>query len=141
MTHKKRINEQCDSIHCAKKQDNDAQHEPKQSDLMRCGDLHLRIQDITETSFIFDGDTNNANLQNFLQAETINAEKNNSYYQRYYVKQLRTFHKQAMIKQQIYDNIFARRSGMEYIQGINFQTSLVNMEEAKGLKMNNQQKH
>ena len=37
--------------------------------------------------------------------------------------------------------MLARRSGMDYSQGIKFQTSLVNMEEAKGLKMNNQQKH
>ena len=29
---------------------------------------------------------------------------------------------------------------MDYIQGIQFQTSLVNMEEAKGLTINNQQK-
>ena len=39
-----------------KKQDNGAHHEPKQSDLMRCGDLHLRIQYILETSVRFDGD-------------------------------------------------------------------------------------
>ena len=43
---KKRINEQCDSIRCAKKQDYGAQYEPKQLDLMRCGDIHLWIQDI-----------------------------------------------------------------------------------------------
>ena len=29
---------------------------------MRFGDLHLRIQDILETSVKFDGDTNNVNL-------------------------------------------------------------------------------
>ena len=44
------------------------------------------------------------------------------------------------MKQQIYDNMLARRSGMDYSQGIKFQTSLVNMEEAKGPTMNNQQK-
>ena len=59
---KKRINEQCDSIRCAKKQDNGTQHDPKQSDLMRCGDLHLRIQDILETSVLFYGYINNVNL-------------------------------------------------------------------------------
>ena len=37
----------------------------------------------------------------FLQAETLNAEKKKSYYQRYDVKRLRAFHKQAMIKQQL----------------------------------------
>ena len=70
-------------------------------------------------------------FEQFLQAETLNAKKNKSYYQQYDVKQLIAFHKQAMIKQQIYDNMIARRSGMDYSQGIKFQTSLVNMEEAK----------
>ena len=40
-------------------------------------------------------------FEQFLQAETLNAEKSKSYYQRYDVKQLRAFHKQAIIKQQI----------------------------------------
>ena len=42
-----------------------------------------------------------------------------------------------MIKQQIYKNILARRSGMDYSPGIQFQTSLVNMDKAKALTMNN----
>ena len=33
-----------------------------------------------------------------LQAKTINAEKNKSYYQLYNIKRLRAFHKQAMMK-------------------------------------------
>ena len=41
----------------------------------------------------------------FLQAETLNAKKNKSYYQRYDVKRLRAFHKQAMMKQKKYENI------------------------------------
>ena len=77
-------------------------------------------------------------FENFLQAETLNSEKNKSYYQRYGVKQLTALHKQAMIKQQIYDNMLARQSGMDYSPGINFQTSLINMEEAKELTMKNQ---
>ena len=40
-------------------------------------------------------------FEQFLQAETLNAKKNKSYYQWYNVKGLRAFHKQAMIKQQI----------------------------------------
>ena len=36
--------------------------------------------------------------------------------------------------------MLARQGGVDYIQGIQFQTSLVNMEEAKKLTMNNQQK-
>ena len=33
---------------------------------MRCGDLHLRIQEILETSIRFDGDTNNVKLRTVL---------------------------------------------------------------------------
>ena len=77
-------------------------------------------------------------FKQFLQAETLNAKKNKSYYQRYNVKRLRAFHKQAMTKQQIYDNMIARQSEMDYSQGIQFQKSLVNMEEAKLLTINNQ---
>ena len=51
-------------------------------------------------------------FKQFLQAETLNANKNKSYYQGYDVKRPRAFHKQAMIKQQIYDNMIARQSGM-----------------------------
>ena len=76
----------------------------------------------------------------FLKAKTFNAKKNKSYYQRYDVKRLRAFHKQAMIKQQIYDNMLERQSGVDYIQRIQFQTSLVNMEYAKELTIKNQQK-
>ena len=80
---------------------------------MRCGDLHLRIQDILETSVCFYGDTNNQPFEQLLQAETLNAKKNKSYYQRYDVKQLRAFYKQEIIKQKIYDNMLARQSGMD----------------------------
>ena len=52
-------------------------------------------------------------FEQFLQAETINAKKNKSYYKQYFVKQLRAFHNQATIKQNIYDNMLARRIGME----------------------------
>ena len=57
-------------------------------------------------------------FKQFLQAETLNAEKKNSYYQRYNVKQLRSFHKQAMMKQNIYENMLASKSGMNYSPGI-----------------------
>ena len=51
---------------------------------------------------------------------------------------LRDFHNQAMIKQKNYNNIFVRRSGMDYIPGIQFQTSLINMDKAKALTRKNQ---
>ena len=51
---------------------------------------------------------------------------------------LRALHKQAMIKQKIYENILASKSGMDYSPGIKFQTILINMDEAKALTMNNQ---
>ena len=79
-------------------------------------------------------------FEQFLQAETLNVKKNKPYYQEYDVKRPRAFHKQAMIKQQIYDNMLARRSGMDYSQGVQFQTSLINMEEAKELTTDNKQK-
>ena len=66
-----------------------------------------------------------------MQAKKLNTEKKKSYYQRYNVKRLRDFHKKAMIKQQIYDKIIARQSGMEYSPGILFETSIINMEEAQ----------
>ena len=100
---------------------------------MRGGDLHIRIQDIFETSVRFDGD-----IKNVLQSETLNANKNKSYYQLYDVNWLRAFHKQAIIKQQIYDNMLARRSGVDYSQGMQFHTNLINMEEAQEVTINNQ---
>ena len=78
-----------------------------------------------ETSVQFDGDTKNQTFKQFLQSETINAENNNSYYQLYDVKRLRAFHKQLMMKQQIYKNIIERQSGIDYSTGIHFQTSLI----------------
>ena len=59
---KKRINEQCDSIHFAKKQDDGAEYEPKQQDILCVGNVHLWFQDILETSARFDGDTNKFNV-------------------------------------------------------------------------------
>ena len=41
----------------------------------------------------------NQTFKQFLQAKTLNADKNKSYYQQYDVNQLRAFHKQEMIKQ------------------------------------------
>ena len=77
-------------------------------------------------------------FKQFLQDKTLNADKNELYYQWYDVKILRAFHKHAMIKQQIYKNILARQSGMGYSPGIQFQTILINVDEAKALTMNNQ---
>ena len=67
-------------------------------------------------------------LKHLLQYETLNANKNKSYYQQNDVKIMISFHKQAMIKQQIYGNILARRSGVDYIPGIQFQTSLISID-------------
>ena len=43
-----------------------------------------------------------------------------------------------MIKQQIYEVILARQSGMNYNTGIQFQISIINREEAKEITMSNQ---
>ena len=77
-------------------------------------------------------------FEQFLQAETLNSKKNKSYYQQYDVKRLRAFHKQAMMKQQTYENILARRSGMGYSPGIQSQTVIIKMDETKAITMNNQ---
>ena len=79
-------------------------------------------------------------LTDFLQAETLNAENRKTYYQRYDVTRLRAFRKQAMIKQQLYDNMLARRSGMDCSSGILFKTSIINTEQVQELTMNNQPK-
>ena len=42
------------------------------------------------------------------------------------------------MKQKNYDDILARQSGMDYSPGIQFQTSLISMDDAKALTMNNQ---
>ena len=70
-------------------------------------------------------------FKQLLQAKTFNAKKNKSYYQQYYVKWLRDFHKQAMMKQQIYENVLARLSGMDYSPGIQLKIIIINTEEAK----------
>ena len=44
------------------------------------------------------------------------------------------------MNQQIYENMLARRSGIDYSQGIQFETSFINMEEAQELTMNSQPK-
>ena len=79
-------------------------------------------------------------FEQFLQAETVNAKKNNSYYQQYYVNQLRAFHNQATIKQNISDNMLARRSGVEYSPGMQFKRVSSKMEETQELTMKNQPK-
>ena len=77
-------------------------------------------------------------VKQILQAKILNAEKTNSYYQLYDVKILRALHKQEMIKQNIYKNILSRKIGMYCSPEIQFQTSRINMDEAKALTMNNQ---
>ena len=52
-------------------------------------------------------------LKQFLQAETVNADKK-AYYQQYDVKRARAFYKQEMMKQKIYENILVRRSEIDY---------------------------
>ena len=79
-----------------------------------------------------------ATFKQFVQAEELNANKNKLYYQRYYLKILRAFHQQELIKQNIYENILARQSGIDYSPGMQFQISLINMDKSKEITMNNQ---
>ena len=77
-------------------------------------------------------------FKQFLQTKIDHSEKNKSYYQQYYVKRTRAFHKQEMTKQKIYKNMLVKQSGMDYSPGIRFQKSLVNMDEEKSFTKNNQ---
>ena len=43
-----------------------------------------------------------------------------------------------MIKQQIYEVILSRQSGMDYNPGIQFQISIINREEVKEITTSNQ---
>ena len=79
-------------------------------------------------------------FEQLFQAETLNADNNKSYYQQYNVNQLIPFHNQAMIKQKIYDNMLARKSGMDYSTGIQFEKSIISMEEAQELTKKNKPK-
>ena len=62
----------------------------------------------------------NQTFEQLFQAETLNADKNKSYYQKYDVKRLRALRKQANSKQQIYENMLARKIGVDYSPGIQF---------------------
>ena len=42
---------------------------------MRCGELHILIQDILETSVRFYGDTNNTNIQTVLESQNIQRQE------------------------------------------------------------------
>ena len=68
-----------------------------------CGNLQFWVQEILETSVQLDGDQNNAHLEIVIESQNNQRqEKYKSYYQQYNVKILRDFHKQEMIKLQIY---------------------------------------
>ena len=60
------------------------------------------------------------------------------YHQKYDVKIMRAFHNKAMMKQKMYKNMLVKRRGVDYSIGIRFQTSLINMDEAKALTKNSQ---
>ena len=77
-------------------------------------------------------------FKQFLQYKTYHADKNRSYYKRYNVKRMRAFHNKAMMKQKMYKNMIVKQMGVDYSIVILFQTSLVNMDEAKALTKNNQ---
>ena len=70
-------------------------------------------------------------FKHVLQAKTLNAKKNKSYYQQYDINLLRAFHNQATMKQQLNKSMLVRKIGMDYSPGIQFQKSLIKMGEAK----------
>ena len=122
---------------------------PKNKTMTHIMSLNNRISCVVEISIFgfntywkksiqFDGDKNNTNLKTVLAIQNNQHQENKSYYQWYDVKLMRAFHKQAMIKQRIYENILARRSEMDYSPGIKFQTRLINMDGAESPTMSNQ---
>ena len=76
-------------------------------------------------------------FKQLLQSEIDNAKKNRSYYKQYDVKIMRAFYKKAMTKHKIYENILARRSGMDYSAGMRFKKSISNMDQSKEPTKNN----
>ena len=63
-------------------------------------------------------------FKQFLKEKTVNSKKKDIHYQQYNVKISRAFHKQLITKQQIYENILARQSGVDYSPVIRFKTSI-----------------
>ena len=80
-------------------------------------------------------------LKQLLQAKIIKTKENKAYYPQYYVKLIRDLHKDAVIRQHIYENILARKTGVDYSPIICFKKSLVDMYKAKALTKSNQQKN
>ena len=80
-------------------------------------------------------------FKELLRAETFNSEGGKAYFQQFDVKIMIAFHKQAMMKQKIYKNILARKSGMYYSPWMYFESRLVNMDQEKAITNNNQLKN
>ena len=48
------------------------------------------------------------------KSQTTKTKQRSEYSAQYHAKRTRSYHEQAMIRQQIYDNILARKSGVDY---------------------------
>ena len=105
---------------------------------MRCGALHLRIQYILETSVRFDGDTNNVNLQTVLANRNTQRREEQVILSTIRCQTTESVPQASNYQTKKNDNMLSRQSGMDYSQGIQFETSIINMEEAQELTINNQ---
>ena len=83
-------------------------------------------------------DQNNTNLQTVLASRDTQILEKQVILSTIQCKKTERLPQAGNDKTKIYENILARRSGMDYSPGIQFQTSLINMEKAKSITMNNQ---
>ena len=95
------------------------------------GNVHLWVQDILETSVQFDGDTNNPNLQTVLASLNTQRREEQVILSTIRCQETERLSQVVNDEKKIYENMLARRSGMNYSPGIQFQKILINMEEAK----------
>ena len=51
---------------------------------------------------------------------------------------MRAFHKHSIVKQQIYNNIVDRKTGVGYSPGIILESNIFNMDRAESLTKSNQ---
>ena len=69
-----------------------------------------------------------SNFKTFLRSESDRKKYNQIYRRRFDVKRLRRHHKKAAIKQQLYEDALARKTGADYGAGIRFESKINTLE-------------
>lgn len=121
------------------KWDYDTQHEPKSRIWCVVEISIFGFEKYCQTVFNLTDIKISPTFKQLLQAKIINTKKNKAYYPQYYVKIIIALHKEAVIKQHIYEKILARKTGVYYSPIICFKKSLVDMDKSKALPKRNQQ--